>query len=415
MLLGGGKRRLGIVTHGKSYLDVRQALDDLGIDEALAAEIGLSVYKVGMTWPLEREGIRQFAEGLEEILVVEEKRALVENQLKEQLYNWRADVRPRVIGKFDQDGEWLLPSTNELTPARIARVIARRIARYHSSESIEAAPEVPGRQGSGAAAQGSAHRSAFPTSAPAARTTPRPACPRAAAPWPASAATTWSNGWTGEPSTFTQMGGEGVPWTGQAPFSKTKHVFANLGDGTYFHSGILAIRACVAAKVNITFKILYNDAVAMTGGQAVDGPLDPAMITRQIYAEGLRRIVVVADDPDKYPIGTEWAPGVTIDHRDELDRVQRDLRDMEGVTAMTLRPDLRRRKTPPAQARHLPRSAEAGLHQRPGLRGLRRLLGAIELRIGRAGRDGVRPQTRHRPVELQQGLFLCEGLLSRPL
>ena len=137
IVIDSPKRRFGIVTAGKSYLDVRQALDDLGIDDAYAAEIGLSVYKVGMTWPLEREGVRQFAEGLEEILVVEEKRALIENQLKEQLYNWKENVRPRVVGKFDEERNWILPSADELTPARIARVIAKRIARFHTSERIE--------------------------------------------------------------------------------------------------------------------------------------------------------------------------------------------------------------------------------------------------------------------------------------
>jgi indolepyruvate ferredoxin oxidoreductase len=135
-------------------------------------------------------------------------------------------------------------------------------------------------------------------------------------------------------ATFTHMGAEGAPWIGQAPFTDEKHIFVNLGDGTYFHSGLLAIRAAVAAKVNVTYKILYNDAVAMTGGQRVDGPLDPAMISRQIAAEGVKPVVVVTDEPDKYPAGTSWAPGVTVRHRDELDAVQRELRELPGVSAL---------------------------------------------------------------------------------
>jgi indolepyruvate ferredoxin oxidoreductase len=230
-VIDGPKRRLGIVTAGKSYLDVRQALDDLGIDAALAREIGLSVYKVAMTWPLEREGIRQFAEGLEEILVVEEKRAVIENQLKEQLYNWRADVRPRVVGKYDENGEWVLPSTNELSPARIARVIARRIARFHTSEEIE------GRLGFLAEKEGALSREPAPlqripyfcSGCPHNSSTRVPEGSRALAGIGCHYMVQWMDR---ETMTFTQMGGEGTPWIGQAPFSKTKHVFVNIGDGT---------------------------------------------------------------------------------------------------------------------------------------------------------------------------------------
>lgn len=327
------KRRLGIVTAGKSYLDVRQALDDLGIDDAMAADIGLSVYKVAMIWPLEREGLRAFAEGLDDIIVVEEKRAVLENQIKEQLYNWSADVRPRVIGKFDEDGEWMLPSTDELTPARIARVIARHIARFYSSERIEERLRFLAEK-ERALEAGPAPIQRVPffcSGCPHNTSTHVPDGSRALAGIGCHYMVQWMDRST---ATFTQMGGEGVPWIGQAPFCTTEHVFANLGDGTYFHSGLLAVRACVAANVNITFKILYNDAVAMTGGQPMDGPLDPAMITRQVYAEGVRKIVVVSDEPDKYPVGVDWAPGVTVRHRDELDRVQRDLREIPGVTAL---------------------------------------------------------------------------------
>ncbi len=327
------KRRFGIVTCGKSYLDVRQALDDLGIDEEHAAEIGLSVYKVGMVWPLEREGVRHFAEGLEEILVVEEKRALIENQLKELLYNWNENVRPRVIGKFDESGEWILPSADELTPARIARVIARRIARFYTSEHVEqrlAFLEAKERALTGHKPP-LARVPYFCSGCPHNTSTKVPEGSRALAGIGCHYMVQWMDRST---NTFTQMGGEGATWIGQAPFSKTPHVFQNLGDGTYYHSGLLAIRACVAANVNITYKILYNDAVAMTGGQPMDGPLDVPMVTHQLYAEGVKRIVVVSDEPEKYPTGGALAPGVTVFHRDELDRIQRELRETPGVTAI---------------------------------------------------------------------------------
>jgi indolepyruvate ferredoxin oxidoreductase len=333
VVIDSPKRRFGIVTCGKSYLDVRQALDDLGIDEAYAAEIGLTVYKIGMTWPLEREGVRQFAEGLEEILVVEEKRALIENQLKEQLYNWKESVRPKVIGKFDEDRNWILPSADELTPARIARVIAKRIARFHTSERIEQrlaflAAKEKALTGHKPPIQRIPY---FCSGCPHNSSTKVPEGSRALAGIGCHYMVQWMDRNT---DTFTQMGGEGATWIGQAPFSKTNHVFQNLGDGTYYHSGLLAIRACVAANVNITYKILYNDAVAMTGGQPMDGPLDVPMIASQLQAEGVKRIAIVSDEPDKYPTGGVFPPGSTVDHRDELDRLQREFREIPGVTAI---------------------------------------------------------------------------------
>ncbi len=332
--------RLGIITAGKSYLDVMQALDDLGIDEKMASEIGLRVFKIGLTWPLEPEGVHAFAEGLEEILVVEEKRQVIEYQLKEQLYNWREDVRPRVIGKFDEQGEWvlpggrwLLPACGELTPAMIARVIASRIGRYFTSLVIR-------------------DRLAFLEQKEQQLQQPREVIPRVpyyCSGCPHNTGTRLPDGsvalagigchymatWI-YPSTktYTQMGGEGVPWIGIAPFSNTPHIFANLGDGTYFHSGILAIRAAVAAKVNITYKILYNDAVAMTGGQHVDGTLTVPMLTRQLAAEGVGRIVITSDEPDKYDLVDDLADEVTVHHRDELDTIQKQLRTEPGVTIL---------------------------------------------------------------------------------
>ncbi len=332
IVLDSPKPRIGIVTTGKSYLDVRQAFDDLGIDEAHAAEIGIRLYKVGMSWPLEREGIRHFAEGLEEILVIEEKRAVIENQFKEQLYNWREDVRPRVVGKFDENREWIMPSTGELTPAQIARVIAQRIGRFYTSPRIEDRLkflEAKERQLATHAVT-IARTPHYCSGCPHNTSTKVPEGSRAVAGIGCHYMAVWMDRAT---ETFTQMGGEGVPWIGQAPFTETKHIFANLGDGTYFHSGILAIRAAIASGVNITYKILYNDAVAMTGGQPVDGQLSVQQIAHQLAAEGVRRIVVVSDEPDKYG-GTGFPTDVDIHHRDKLDEVQRDLREIAGCTIL---------------------------------------------------------------------------------
>ena len=337
--------RLGIITSGKSYLDVRQALDDLGLDESECAQMGIRVFKVAMPWPLEPEGVRHFAEGLEEILVVEEKRQIVEYQLKEQLYNWRDDVRPRVVGKFDEKGEWmrphgdwLLPAAGELTPAMIARVIAKRIERLGLSPNADDKRNIRERVAFIDAKEAAlakpkiaiARVPYFCSGCPHNTSTRVPEGSRATAGIGCHVMAIWMDRSTSE---FTHMGGEGVPWIGQAPFSKDRHIFANLGDGTYYHSGILAIRACVAAKVNITFKILYNDAVAMTGGQPVDGPLTPQDIARQCAAEGVARIVVVSDEPGKYP-ANYFDPAIAIHHRDELDTVQRQLREVEGTTIL---------------------------------------------------------------------------------
>ncbi|OIQ99160.1 indolepyruvate ferredoxin oxidoreductase [mine drainage metagenome] len=333
--------RLGIVASGKSYLDVLEALDELGIDERHAREIGVRLFKVSMPWPLEPDSVREFATGLEEILVVEEKRQIVEYQLKEQLYNWREDVRPRVIGKFDEKGEWVHPHGNwlltskaDFSVAQIARVIAARINRFHQSERISA-------------------RLAFleqkeAVLQKAVNTPPRPAyycsgCPHntstrvpegslalAGIGCHVMAASIFPEG----NKTITHMGGEGATWIGQAPFSGLKHVFANLGDGTYFHSGYLAIRASLSANVNITYKILFNDAVAMTGGQPIDGHTAVPMIASQVAAEGVKRIAVVAEDPARYA-SREGLPQIaTVHHRSELDAVQRELREIQGVSVI---------------------------------------------------------------------------------
>jgi indolepyruvate ferredoxin oxidoreductase len=325
--------RIGIVTGGKTYPDVRQALDDLGIDEAFASEIGLRVYKVGMTWPLEREGARRFAEGLDEVVVIEEKRAIIENQFKEQLYNWDAAKRPRVIGKFDEDRNLILPSFDELTPARIARVIAHRLAPFVTTDRIRdrlAFLEAKERQLTAEPAPIS-RIPYFCAGCPHNTSTKVPEGSRALAGIGCHYMAIWMDRST---ATFTQMGAEGATWIGQAPFTETRHVFQNLGDGTYVHSGLLAIRATVAAGVNITYKILYNDAVAMTGGQPVEGHPSVAQISHQLYGEGIRRIAVVTDEPGKYPSDAGFAAGVTIHHRRELDALQRKLREIKGTSVL---------------------------------------------------------------------------------
>ena len=335
--------RLGVVASGKSYVDVLEALSELGIDAAQAAHIGLRLFKVSMPWPLEPDSIREFASGLEEIVVVEEKRQMIEYQLKEQLYNWRDDTRPRVIGKFDEQGEWVAPRGKWLLPARgdfsiaqIARVLATRIQRFHQSDSITARLHF-------LEAKEKALESAFV--AP-----PRPAYYCSGCPHNRSTRTPdGSIALAGigchvmataifpeSNRTMTQMGGEGVTWIGQAPFSTIPHVFANLGDGTYFHSGSLAIRAALTAGVNITYKILYNDAVAMTGGQQVgERPEGHSVvqIAMSMKAEGAAKIVVVTDEPEKYH-GVGLVEGVTVRHRDELDATQREFREIKGCTVI---------------------------------------------------------------------------------
>ena len=333
-VIDGPGRRLGIVTTGKSYLDVRQALDDLGIDEGTARRLGLALYKVGMSWPLEPDGIRRFAGGLDEILVVEEKRDFIEGQIKDILYNLPASVRPRVIGTCDEAGRPLLRASGELDPGVVAQTLADRLLRFGADEGIEArVARLQARWAEAAAAEPAAMERVpyFCSGCPHNSSTKIPEGSRALSGIGCHYMVQWMDR---ETDTYTHMGGEGANWIGQAPFTETEHIFQNIGDGTYFHSGILAIRAAVASGVNMTYKILYNDAVAMTGGQPMDGPLSVQRVTRQIQAEGVGRIAVVTDQPEKYPFDGQFADGVTIHHRDELDRVQRDLRQWEGVSAI---------------------------------------------------------------------------------
>jgi indolepyruvate ferredoxin oxidoreductase len=337
--------KLGIIASGKSYLDVLEALEDLGIDEAMAAKIGLRLFKVAMIWPLEPDGVREFAQGLDEILVVEEKRQVVEYQLKEQLYNWRDDVRPHVIGKFDDKGEWvaprgewLLPPKADFSVSQVARVIAGRIARLVTDEStrdlikarlafLEAKDAVLKK------AIETPFRPAFYCSGCPHNTSTK--VPDGSIALAGIGCHVMATSIYPEMNKLTtHMGGEGAPWIGQAAFSKVPHVFQNLGDGTYFHSGYLAVRAAVAAKVNITYKILYNDAVAMTGGQPVDGTTSVPLIAQQMAAEGVKRIALVTEDLSRYADRSALPELVTIHDRKHMDDVQRELREVGGVSVI---------------------------------------------------------------------------------
>jgi indolepyruvate ferredoxin oxidoreductase len=331
VMLDSSKARLGIVASGKAYLDLRQALADLGIDERLAAAIGLRLYKVALTWPLEPTGVRRFAAGLEEILVVEEKRPVVERQLKDILYDMEA--RPRIVGKTDERGVPLLPEAGEFDPALVARVVAARIERFYSSPRIaDRLAYLNALERQLTSANAPIERIPyFCSGCPHNTSTRVPEGSRATAGIGCHYMAIWMDRDT---ATVTQMGGEGTPWIGQAPFTETRHIFANLGDGTYYHSGILAIRAAIAAGVTITYKLLYNDAVAMTGGQPLDGMLTVPQITQQLAAEGVKRIVVVTDEPDKYPSDAGFAAAVAVFHREKLDEVQRELRETPGVSVL---------------------------------------------------------------------------------
>lgn len=333
IVLDSKQPRLGIATTGKSYLDVLQALEDLGIDQDEAERVGLRLFKIGMPWPLEKESVREFAEGLQEVLVVEEKRAVIENQLKEQLYNWKPDVRPLVVGKFDEKGEWILPSSGELTPARIARVIASRIAPYYQSDSISQRLQfLDDKERALEKSPVKLNRTPyFCSGCPHNTSTKVPEGSLALAGIGCHYMALWMDRRT---ATFTQMGGEGASWIGQAPFTDTPHVFVNLGDGTYFHSGILAIRAAVSAKVNVTYKLLVNDAVAMTGGQPVDGILSADRITYQLVGEGVERILVVSDEPQQFSGENSLPPQASLHHRDELPALQLELREQQGVSVI---------------------------------------------------------------------------------
>ncbi len=347
--------RFGIIASGKAFNDTRQALNDLGLDDDTCRALGLRLHKVNVVWPLEATITRDFATGLSEILVVEEKRQVIEYQLKEELYNWRPDVRPNVLGKFDEpDGDttggewsranpsenWLLRAKADLTPAIIAKAIAKRLKKIGVPEDIArrmdqrlAVIAARERELSELKLDTGERAPWFCSGCPHNTSTRVPEGSRAVAGIGCHYMTVWMDRST---STFTQMGGEGVPWTGQAPFTNEQHIFANLGDGTYFHSGLLAIRQSIASGVNITYKLLYNDAVAMTGGQQVGERAEGhtvLQIQKSLISEGVKKLVIVTDEPSKYD-GVALEAGITVHHRDELDRIQREFREIPGTTAI---------------------------------------------------------------------------------
>ncbi len=350
----GPNDRLGLIASGKAYNDTRQALLDLGLDDATCQRVGIRLHKVSVVWPLDAQLTREFATGLQEILVVEEKRQVIEYQLKEELYNWRADVRPHVLGKFNEvagdfsGGEWsqpnpsantLLRANADLNPALIAKAIAQRLKKLGLDADTQARVDaqlaiISAKERAMQVVELKVDRQPwFCSGCPHNTSTRVPEGSRAMAGIGCHFMVLWMDRST---SGFTQMGGEGTPWVGQQPFVNDDHIFANMGDGTYFHSGILAIRQSIAAGVNITYKILYNDAVAMTGGQPVgERPEGHSVlqIAHSMKAEGAQRIVVVTDEPQKYE-GIDLAQGVAVFHRDELDRVQREMREIKGCTVI---------------------------------------------------------------------------------
>ncbi|MDB5846309.1 MAG: indolepyruvate ferredoxin oxidoreductase [Rhodoferax sp.] len=365
-VIEGQNDKFGIMASGKAFNDTRQALLDLGLDDAACRQLGIRLHKVTVVWPLEAQLTREFATGLQEILVVEEKRQVIEYQLKEELYNWRADVRPNVLGKFTEPdgdfsgGEWAMPNPTantllranaDLNPALIAKAIVQRlkklgllqaagsdmVARIDAQMAILEAKEraMLVMQTGGVT---DARAPWFCSGCPHNTSTVVPEGSRAMGGIGCHFMATWMDRST---IGFTQMGGEGVPWVGQQPFTTDQHIFANLGDGTYFHSGLLAIRQSIAAGVNITYKILYNDAVAMTGGQQVgERPEGHSVlqIAESLHAEGVKKVVIVTDEPEKYDgvavPGSYDGANVAVRHRDELDTIQREFREMPGTTVI---------------------------------------------------------------------------------
>jgi indolepyruvate ferredoxin oxidoreductase len=358
-VIAGPNDRFGVIASGKAFNDTRQALLDLGLDDATCQRIGLRLHKVNVVWPLEAQTTREFATGLREILVVEEKRQVIEYQLKEELYNWRSDVRPNVLGKFDEvegdhtGGEWSMPNPSahhllranaDLNPSIIARAIAKRLRKLGLPEDVQAridaqlailsAQEQSMQTLLTQGVEGAERQPWFCSGCPHNTSTKVPEGSRAMAGIGCHFMAIWMDRAT---VGFTQMGGEGVPWVGQQPFSNDKHMFANLGDGTYFHSGLLAVRQSIAAGVNITYKILYNDAVAMTGGQQVgERPEGHSVvqIAQSMRAEGAVKITIVTDEPEKYAGVSGLPEGIAIQHRDTLDEVQRAFREIQGTTVI---------------------------------------------------------------------------------
>jgi indolepyruvate ferredoxin oxidoreductase len=323
--------RIGIISAGKAYLDLLEALERLGLSQQQLEDLGVRLYKPGLTYPLERTRLSSFAAGLDEILVVEEKGAVIEQQLKNLFYNLPQERRPSVIGKTDAHGEALLSALGELRPSRIAPALVRWFGpRFPALNLQRFLPDFCAAELLSNSADSVKRTPYFCSGCPHNTSTRVPEGSRAMAGIGCHFMATWMKRDT---NYLAQMGGEGINWVGSSRFVDEKHVFQNLGDGTYYHSGSLAIRQAIAARTNITYKILYNDAVAMTGGQPVDGSLSVPQIVQQVTSEGAKKVVVVTDAPENYAL-IKLPAGVTVHHRSELDVIQRMLRDIPGVTVL---------------------------------------------------------------------------------
>jgi indolepyruvate ferredoxin oxidoreductase len=325
--------RIGIVTAGKSYLDLRQALDDMGIGDTEAAALGLRVLKIGMTWPIEPTQIQRFAYGLDEVFVIEEKRDLIESQIKSILFNMNPEKRPKVYGKLGRDGKPFVRSILDLDSGRVAETVGWIIGEQNWTPRIRALVERIAQKHREQDNMTALYERApfYCSGCPHNTSTQVPEGSVGMAGIGCHYMVTWQP--TRNTALFTQMGGEGTPWIGASSFTEMPHIFSNMGDGTYFHACILAIRAAVSAGVNITYKLLYNDAVAMTGGQHVDGELTVAEMAAQVSAEGIKKLIIMSDEPQKHSVA-DFPSGTRIEHRRDLDAIQKQLREVPGVTVM---------------------------------------------------------------------------------
>ena len=330
-IYGNARATYGIVTTGKGHLDLMEALRLLGLDAAACRRIGIDIYKVGMVWPLALHDALEFVKDKREILVVEEKRGIIESQFKEYFYDFPGRKPERMVGKHDEHGNRLIPWTGELSPRQLAPLIARRLDAIFPGLQLSerAAPLMPATDRMIEIA-GATRTPYFCSGCPHNTSTKVPDGSQALAGIGCHFMASWMDRHT---TSLIQMGGEGVNWVASQRFTGNDHIFQNLGEGTYYHSGSLAIRQAVAAGANITYKILYNDAVAMTGGQPVDGPISVDAIAYSVRAEGVARIALVSDDPSKFK-ARDFPAGVTIDDRCDLDRVQRELRETVGVSVL---------------------------------------------------------------------------------
>jgi indolepyruvate ferredoxin oxidoreductase len=331
--MGDESARFGLVSAGKAYQDTRQALSYLGIDDTRARTLGLALYKVGMVWPLEPVGMKEFAAGKAELFFIEEKAAFVERQAAAMLYNDAA--RPRIVGKNDEHGSPLVTLEKQLEPLDLALAIAARLRTAGLADAaLEARIALLAPRRSGVISLATAQDSRPPYFCSGCPHNTSTNVPEGSFALAGIGCHSMAMFYKARTLLSTQMGGEGMNWSGLHHFTKTRHVFQNLGDGTYYHSGLLALRGAVASKANITYKILYNDAVAMTGGQPVDGPISVSRVARQVLGEGVKQVVLVSDNPDLHRSDAAMPKEVTIRHRNDLDAVQRELREVAGCTVL---------------------------------------------------------------------------------